>query len=211
VKTNDFISALAEDTPVRWRFGRVFALAIIGGILSAGTLFLAGVHPRPDIGHAAETIRFLFKFVVTLTLAVTAGGLALRLARPGVPTGFWRWAPMAAPILLVVAVIAELSVMPSSTWETRWIGHNSIACMTLIPLMAIGPLICLILALRQGAPKRPGATGALAGLIATGIAATFYASHCPDDSPLFVATWYPIATGIVVLCGYLAGKRFLRW
>jgi hypothetical protein len=41
--------------------------------------------------------------------------------------------------------------------------------------------------------------GAIAGLAASGIAATFYATNCTDDSPLFVITWYPLATGFVAL------------
>jgi hypothetical protein len=28
---------------------------------------------------------------------------------------------------------------------------------------------------------------------------------------LFVATWYPLATSIVVAVGALAGRQFLRW
>ena len=37
--------------------------------------------------------------------------------------------------------------------------------------------------------------------------ATLYASHCTDDSPLFVATWYTIATALVAAVGALAGSR----
>ncbi|MGO9233165.1 MAG: NrsF family protein [Methylocella sp.] len=33
----------------------------------------------------------------------------------------------------------------------------------------------------------------------------------PDDSPLSVATWYPLVIGIVLLAGYGAGSRYLRW
>ncbi|MFM9815988.1 NrsF family protein, partial [Streptomyces scabiei] len=61
------------------------------------------------------------------------------------------------------------------------------------------------------APTRPGSAGAVCGLAASGIAATFYAANCPDDSPLFVATWYPPAVAIVVLAGWAAGRRWLRW
>jgi hypothetical protein len=53
--------------------------------------------------------------------------------------------------------------------------------------------------------------GAVAGLAASGIAATFYASNCTDDSPLFVLLWYPIAIAIVTAVGYILGKRLLRW
>ena len=54
-------------------------------------------------------------------------------------------------------------------------------------------------------------TGALAGAASAGVAALLYASHCPDDSPLFVATWYPLATLICMGVGALAGRRFLAW
>ena len=76
-------------------------------------------------------------------------------------------------------------------------GMHAQNCLTLIPLLSIGPPICL-LALRNGASTRPGLAGAIAGLAASGIGATFYATNCTDDSPLFVVTWYPLATGFVV-------------
>ncbi|WP_143202048.1 NrsF family protein, partial [Bradyrhizobium sp. NAS96.2] len=53
--------------------------------------------------------------------------------------------------------------------------------------------------------------GAVAGLLCAGLAATVYASHCTDDSPLFVATWYTLATAIVASVGALMGKRALRY
>ena len=211
MKTDDLIIALAQDAPIRWPLGRAVAAAMAGGAVVAGAIFFAGIGVRPDVMQAVETIRYLFKFIVTLALAVTATGLILHLARPGVPLGAWRWALLAAPILLAVSVALEMMAMPMSSWGTRWIGTNAPWCLTLIPVMALGPLALLLLALRQGAPRRPGLAGAVAGLVASGIAATLYAAHCPDDSPFFVATWYTLATGIVVLIGTLAGRRWLRW
>jgi hypothetical protein len=211
LKTDDLINALAQDAPVRWRFDRAFASATVTGVLIALVVFCGGIGMRPDITSAIETVRFLFKFVVTISLAVAALGLIMRIGRPGLSSGKWGWALGIAPALLVSAVILEMTAVPQSAWEARWIGTNALFCMTLIPLMALGPLACLLFVLRQGAPARPGFAGAVAGLAASGIAATLYASHCPDDSPFFVATWYPLATGIVVLIGYLAGSRLLRW
>ncbi|MGO4123897.1 NrsF family protein [Inquilinus sp. YAF38] len=211
MKTDDLIIALAQDAPIRWPLGRAVAAAMVGGAVVAAAIFFAGIGVRPDVMQAVETVRYLFKFVVTLALAITATGLILHLARPGVPLGAWRWALLAAPMLLAVSVALEMMAMPMSSWETRWIGTNAPWCLTLIPVMALGPLALLLLALRQGAPRRPGLAGAVAGLVASGIAATLYAAHCPDDSPFFVATWYTLATGIVVLIGTLAGRRWLRW
>lgn len=79
------------------------------------------------------------------------------------------------------------------------------------PLLSIGPFICFMAALRRGAPSYPGWIGATAGLAASGIAASFYASNCNDDSPLFVAPWYPIAILAVSAAGYLIGRKVLKW
>jgi hypothetical protein len=209
--TDDLINTLVDDLTVRWPLSRAFVAAFIGGTFVAGVLFFLGLGFRPDILHAVETVRFPFKFVVTMTLAITALGLMTRMARPGAPVGFWKWALAGAPLLLSIALLAELLAEPEAVWGTRLVGSNALACLVSIPLLAVGPLACLLAALRYGAPTRPGLAGAVAGLAASGIAATFYASHCPDDSPLFVAVWYSIATAIVVLAGYLAGTRLLKW
>lgn len=62
-------------------------------------------------------------------------------------------------------------------------------------------------ALRHGAPSRPRLAGALAGLVAGGIGATFYATHCIDDSPLFVAVWYRAGIAIMAALGSVAGRQ----
>lgn len=211
MRTDDLINALSQDAAVKWPLARALGLAVTVGAAFAAVLFFLKIGPRADIAAAAATYRFLFKFVVTLSLAVAAGGLILRLARPGARMGGWGPALAVAPALLLAAVAMELAAMPPSSWGARWIGTNNRYCLVLIPLLGLGPLACILYALRQGAPEHPGKAGAVAGLLASGIAATLYASHCTDDSPLFVATWYTLATGIVTLAGYLAGRRLLRW
>jgi hypothetical protein len=211
VKTDELIDLLAKDSPPPWLFRSVLAGAVAGGIVIAAILFFAEIGARPDISEAVSSSRFLFKFVVTVSLALTAIGAVLALGRPDgrfAPTGLMI---AIAPALLAVAVVVELLVLPENQWLPRLVGVNARLCLTLIPLLAAGPLACLLAALRQGAPSRPGLAGAVAGLAASGIAASFYAAHCTDDSPLFVMTWYLIATLIVTMAGYLIGRRLLRW
>jgi hypothetical protein len=102
-------------------------------------------------------------------------------------------------------------VLPENQWLPHLVGHKVRFCLTLIPLLSVGPLACLMVALRQGAPSNPGLAGAVAGLAASGIAATFYAANCTDDSPLFVMTWYPIAILVVTTAGFLIGRKLLKW
>ena len=93
----------------------------------------------------------------------------------------------------------------------RMVGKNAWNCLTSIPLMSLPLLAAALLGLRHGAPTRPALAGAIAGLLSAGLAATLYASHCTDDSPLFVATWYTIAAALVTAVGALAGPRVLRF
>jgi hypothetical protein len=59
--------------------------------------------------------------------------------------------------------------------------------------------------------RPPGIAGAAAGLLAGALSATFYAAHCTDDSPLFVAVWYSLAIAILAARGAIAAPRLARW
>lgn len=210
--TDKLIKALAADgRPPVMPMGRAWTIAAIASSIIAALVFFLLIGPRPDIADAATTVRFLFKFVVTAALFATAFTVLTSLGRPEA----WPRAVLplllVAPAFLVVAVGAEIAAVPSNEIVARWVGSNSAICMTFIPMIGVGPLAVLLLAMRHGASTRPSLTGAVAGLVAGGLAATFYAAHCTDDSPLFVATWYPMAIGILAILGAIAGKAFIRW
>jgi hypothetical protein len=94
---------------------------------------------------------------------------------------------------------------------TRLVGNNSRVCLVAIPSLSLPLLAAALFGLRHGAPARPALAGAMAGLLSAGLAATLYAAHCSDDSPLFVATWYTLATALVTAIGALAGAKLLRF
>lgn len=212
MQTDDLIRALGADAAVS-RHGRddYWGIALAASGLIVATIFFLFIGPRPDIAAAAGTLRFDFKFVVTILLAATAFAALRALEVPGVSTRRSTLWLLLAPALLAAALVAELFAVPAGDWATRLIGTNARYCLTLIPLMGIGPLAVTLSVLRRGAPTRPRLAGAVAGLLAGGLAATFYAANCTDDSPLFVATWYPVSIGMLVAIGSLAGPRVLRW
>ena len=212
MKTDDLIHAIAEDAaPSGLPPQRRLALALTGAMAAAAVLFWLLLGPRGDALASLAEPRFVLKFLVTLGLAATAVGLVLRLIRPGAVLGLWRSALLLAPGLLLIGIAGELLTLPAETWMTALVGVNARVCLTYIPLMGLAPLGLILLALRSGAPTRPAVAGAVAGLIAGGISGAFYAAHCPDDSPLFVATWYVIAIAMLVALGALLGRRLLRW
>lgn len=211
MKTEDLIDLLVTDPPPRWRLRSVLAISVVGAVLAAAAVFFATVGVRPDLAEATESGRFLFKFVVTIALAIAAVAAALEVARPDGRLAHRGLALAVAPALAACAATGELMLLPESEWIPRLVGSNARVCLTVIPLLSAGPLVCLMAALRYGAPSNPGQAGLVAGLAASAIAATFYAANCTDDSPLFVLTWYPVAILIVSAAGYLAGRLLLRW
>jgi hypothetical protein len=211
MRTASFIKLLVEDkrspTSVRQdvKLASVFATAVTAIVFSC----VIGV--RPDIDAAVGSVRFLYKFVVTLAIAGTSGSLLYGIGQPGLPLRGKAWGLLVPVFLLAAAVVAELHAVAPTQWEVRMIGHNSRLCLTIIPSLSVVPLACFLLALRGGAPTSPTCAGGVAGLVSAGIAATFYAANCNDDSPLFVMLWYPIAIAIVAASGALLGRYFLRW
>jgi len=211
MKTEALIRALAQDAgrpvvPLR----RLVAMALLAGAALSLLLFALLLKPRPDISSAMGSPGFCLKIVVAACLALTSAGLLNSLARP--MPGQRRLRTLAlGPLLLAAGLAIELTTFPSETWPSRLIGRNAAHCLALIPLLSAAPAACLLLALRHAAPARPGLAGAVAGLAAGGMGAILYAFTCPDDSPLFVATWYSIAISVVTGACSLVGRRWLTW
>ena len=211
MKTADLIATLAADSPPRLTLRRTIVLALLGGAVAAGLVWWMMLGPRHDIMAAIHTPRFVFKFIVSFLLALTAAIVAFPMARPFDRPSHLRPVLLVAPLLLAVAVVAELALIPSSEWLRLWIGHNARVCMLSIPAIAALPLALMLLAMREAAPARAARAGAIAGLIAGSMGAFFYAAHCPDDSPLFVASWYTLGIGFVTALGAFVGAKVLRW
>jgi hypothetical protein len=174
-------------------------------------MFAAGLGVRPDVMAAMHNPFFDLKFAVTLTLAISAIAAALHLSRPETSLHGWAWLLVIPAGLLVAGASGEMMLPQRLPMMTRLVGSNSRVCLAAIPLMSLPLLAAALIGLRHGAPTRPAITGAIAGLASAGLAATLYASHCTDDSPLFVATWYSIGTALVAAIGALAGSRVLRF
>jgi hypothetical protein len=209
--TNELVRSLAADHGWRARpVGTVLATALALALPVTAVLFMTGLGMRPDFMPAMRNPFFMLKFIVTLALVAASIALAVRLVRPGAPAGKAVWLLGAPVALLVAGIAADLAMPQTSTWTARLMGSNAMVCLTAVPALSLPLLLAALIGLRHGAATRPMLTGAVAGLVAGGIAATFYAAHCTDDSPLFVTTWYFLALALVTLIGALAGRWVLR-
>lgn len=211
MQTDDLINLLAKDARVRIRFGQIFLVALAIGVAISAVLLLSTLGIRKNMAEAIETPRVLFKLGLTLLLAITSARLAFRIGKPGVSLRSSVLALILPLAVLFLGVAAELTVVPQDAWGNSLKGQYWNFCLVFVPMLSIAPLAAILYSVRQGAPENPGLAGAAAGLAASGIAAAIYAWHCPDDSPLFLATWYSIGILVVTTAGSLIGRRVLRW
>jgi len=212
METDQLIRTLAADTEQRaWPVGLVLAVTLLAGVLVSTIMFSVILGVRPDAMTAMHNPFFDLKFAVTVALASSAIAVGLHLSRPEAALRGWAWLLVMPLVLLGGGIASEMMLPQRVPMMTRLIGSNSRLCLVAIPLLSLPPLAAALIGLRHGAPTRPALTGAIAGMLSAGLAATLYASHCTDDSPLFVATWYTIATALVAAVGGLAGARVLRF
>ena len=212
MQTEQLIRTLAADNAHRARpVGSVLTLALLSAAPVSVAMFFAGLGVRPDVMTAMHNPFFDMKFVVTLAMAISAIAVSLHLSRPEASLRGWGWLLLIPAGILVLEIGSEMMMPQRLPMMTRLIGSNSRTCMTAIPLLSLPLLGAALIGLRRGAPARPAVAGAIAGILSAGLAATLYASHCTDDSPLFVATWYTIATALVATIGALAGSKMLRF
>jgi hypothetical protein len=209
--TEQLIRTLAADSSHRAPpVGFVLALALLATIPISLSIFMVGLGVRSDVMAAIHNPFFGLKFVITLALAISAIAVGLHLSRPEASLKGWVWLLLIPVGMIMAGIGSEMMIPQRLPVMTRLIGSNSRICMTAIPLMSLPLLAGSLIGMRHGAPARPALAGAIAGLISAGLAATLYAAHCTDDSPLFVITWYSIATALVVAVGALAGAKVLR-
>ena len=212
MKTKQLIDALAEDMTVAdpvWTTKSF--LAVIGGLSISLIIFVLFLGIRADFVRAAFDPHVIFKFVFAMSVIATCAVLVSALLRPvakRLSQFYWLTIPI---VILAFGVGAQLATSEPGYWFSGLIGRFPGACLRNIPILAAAPFIGLMLISKAGAPTRPALAGLVIGATSGGLGAFIYAFHCPDDSALFVATWYSLAIVMMSAIGSFVGARVLRW
>lgn len=213
MKTDQLISMLAAGAePVHSRaWIKLPVMATVLGLGFALLLMVVFIGLRPDLAQAVYLPMFWVKLLFPLVLALAAFVATSRLARPGVSLGHAGWM-LAAPVAAIWALGAVVLFRADAEAREELIfGETWLECIVLVTALAMPAFVALMAALRRLAPTRPRLAGAMAGLLAGGIAASAYALHCPELHAPFIGIWYLIGMAIPALTGALAGARLLRW
>ena len=208
MKTDDLIRRLATESARRrrWSLEARLAVAAIRGLAIVLAMVLAGLGIRPDFGGTLSTPTGALKVVGAIAIAAAAFRVACRLARPGTPA----LCPLSAAFISVLAAATAIAFASSGAGLRLGVPLSFVlSCTEKIFLLALLPLVAALVALRAGAPTHPTAAGAVAGLLAGGLAAAGFAVSCPMDDPGFVVVGYGAAILLLSAIGALAGRRLL--
>lgn len=211
MKTDDLIRALAADTMRGADLRKTLMFGLVPALAIAAFAVWLTLGFRADLGTALVTPVSAVRIVLTGILGLAASRLALLLARPegGQTARFW---PLAAVALAALGLLCWAYVTtPAEARQMATVGKTISTCLVAIPLLSVLPVAVLHYTLRQGATTAPLRAGFVAGLAGSGLAASVYALHCTEDSPLFYVTWYGLAIMGVTLVSTLIGARTLRW
>jgi hypothetical protein len=212
VKSSDLIRALASElTPVRsgkTRNDLLLGLGVGAALSLAFVLIIYGV--QPGLVSIARGGPMAMKACYALSLAAIAGSMLMPMLRPGdlVPG---RRKSFAALVLLLAGLAAWQTVMTEANTRTLWMGLTWQRCSLRIVCLSVPVFAGACWGIRRQAPLRLRATGALAGLISAGIAATAYALACEENGAGFVLVWYTLGLAISTALGAIAGPYLLRW
>jgi hypothetical protein len=210
--TETLIDELAERlVPLPPRLlERRFAFAVAGGAIIILALVIGLLGLRPDLRSATADGDFWIKLVYTTLIAAFALATARRLARPEVSSISFTGFAVPVGILALLAMI-ELGAAVPDQRSVLIFGETWRECPLLIAALSL-PLLAILLRLFAGfAPRRPRLTGAVVGLAAGAITATFYSLHCPENAMTFLLLWYSAGIAITAALGAMVGPRILRW
>lgn len=218
-RTDDLIRALAQDAamPAGPGLRAALMLAMVPALLVSFAVMMMTVGMRQDFAKAFMDGAVPFKLAVTLVLTAGALLLARRAARPEDEPRLWRYLVPAGVVvlagLLFEVVATKDGVDMTGLFDLDFTSkpNTPLACVSLVLLFSLPPLIAAFHVMRRGAARSPALAGAAAGLFAAGIGASVYALHCVNDDAMFVAIWYGIAVAIVAGAGALLGRKLLNW
>ena len=211
MRTDTLIEMLARDAgpAPRALAARRLAPAALAGLLASGGIAVAILGAIPASMFASHVP--WTKIVYAGALALTAGWLTARLARPAASTDAPRGMTLAVFGAMAALGAAALWAEPAELRLTALLGQSWKTCPFSVLALSLPALAAALWALRDLAPTRPRMAGAAAGLLAGSLGAIGYALHCPEAAIAFVAAWYTAGIVLTGALGAALGPRVLRW
>lgn len=207
------IDRLANDLkPVRAR-NPVREFTIIGAVCIVEiVIFFALGAALPDMPMRMRQPTFWWRLVSLALIAGISGVPAILSFAPD-------YSPRRGLRLVFVLIILclgfglclgagpddAMSLMRRIDWT------SGIRCASKMIALSVPPVIGLGIFMRQGAPTDRRRTALLVGIAGAAWGAFVFVFACPFNDPLYIAVWYSVGCGTVVLLARLVLPWLARW
>jgi hypothetical protein len=214
LKTQDLIDSLVTNLvqvlPGKMRRDMLLGAGTGAAVALGMVLLMYGL--RPNILCMAHAKPLLLKASYGFALAAIAAAILLPMAKATEPPPHLLKLPALPILALAFVALIQMNMSPTGAAEKLWLGTARPYVGTFrIVTMSLPLLAGLCWALRRQAPLQLAAAGAAAGLLAGGLAASFYALSCKEQGAGFVLVFYSAGIAISTAIGALIGPRILRW
>lgn len=211
MKTDELVAALARGAGSQRRGVVERRIVIAAGFGLAAAILLVPIlfGFRSDFGDSIPVV--LLKGAFGLIAAAAAAPLLFELARPNTQIRHVIAPAMLFAVTSAVIAAAAFLTTPPEARMYAWLGGGVPECLYRIPLLALPIAAALTLAVRGLGATRLTLAGAAIGATSGALAAIAYASCCPMDSALYVASWYLAAILFCAAMGALLIRPALKW
>jgi hypothetical protein len=207
------IERLARDLkPVRVRRSSR-AFAIIGGVCALEIiLFFALGAALPGMPMRMHQPTFWWRLVSLALIASISGIPAILSFNPAYsPRRGLHLVFVLIGICLAFGLCINAGPDDLETLVHRIDWRNGIQCAAKVIALSVPPVVGLGALMRQGAPTDRKTTALLAGIAGAAWGALVFVFACPFNDPLYIAVWYSVGCGTVVLLSRIVLPRLARW
>lgn len=209
--TDELIRLLSKDARMTLTFDRALWRGLAGAVLLAVLGCGLTVGSSSTSGPIISSSRLLFHLMIVTGITLAAVRGLFRIAKPDIPARA-TLRPIFFPTVVMMCTAAlELATMPLQSVLPPPAENTALLGLAVIPLLSLGPILCIFAVLRLGAPESPGAAGWNGGLAAAAIATLPYVATCDDGGSRFFLSGCLLAMAFMTTVGWLLGRRVLRW
>jgi hypothetical protein len=213
MRIESLVEQLSADLrPIRPRsIVREAAILIVLGLVELA-VFLAMGFMRPDMPTAMAAPSFWWKLAGTGLIAVLGAGVAIISIDPvRPPRQGLRWILACVAVIFASGWLIDAAHNGLSDLLARLDWTHGVQCVWKMVALSIPPAVALTTLIRRGAPTDRAGTALAAGLASAAWGAFVFVFACPSDDPLYIAVWYTVGCGIVIVLSRVAMLKLSRW
>ena len=213
MSSESLINQLSGDLkPVRprrlWRDMTIIAAICLAEII----VFFALGAALPDMPMKIHQPTFWWRLVSLGLIAVISGVPAILSFGPTYsPRRALRWIFVVIGVCLLTGLWFNAGPDELESLFRRIAWRDGIQCVFKMVTLSIPPMVGLGVLMCRGAPTDRAKSALLVGISAATWGAFVFVFACPFNDPLYIAVWYSVACGTIILLSQALLPHLARW